>query len=548
MFFAGLLIISSAALVYLVNKEFLVVVPSYGGSLSEGIIGAPRFINPILAVSDADRDLSSLVYSGLLKATPHGDYIPDLAESYTTSPDGKTYTVSIRKNVTFQDGTPVTADDIVYTVGKTQDPELKSPERANWSGVVVEKIDDTTVQFTLKEPYAPFIKNLTLGIVPEHLWRDVSTDEFPFSDLNISPVGSGPFRVSAISRTAAGIPSSYTLVAFKQYSLGKAHLDKIILHFYKNEEGLVQGLTNGEIETANSLSPSTLHELQDFTIHHSSLNRVFAVFFNQNQSEVLRDSAVRHALNGAIDRDALVSVVLGGYGTPLREPVPPSIIKTPLPAVTPQMGDLALEAKNTLLQNGWVMGQDGVLTKTTGTGKKTKTMVLSFSLATGNVPELRAAAEYLKVAWQNMGAKVDIQVFNQGDLSQNVIRPRKYDALLFGEVIGRDLDLFAFWDSSQRVDPGLNIALYANATVDKILERLRATSDKQERQTLYQRFNSEIQKDIPAVFLYAPDFVYIVPKDVLGLDLGFIETPSDRFLSVTAWHRETDRVWPFFKK
>lgn len=548
MFFAGLLIVSSAALLYLVDQEFLVVVPTYGGSLSEGIIGAPRFINPVLAVSDADRDLSSLVYSGLLKATPDGDYVPDLAESYAMSPDAKTYTFIIRKGATFQDGTPVTVDDVAFTISKTQDAELKSPERANWNGVTVSKIDDRTIEFTLKEPYAPFIENLTLGILPKHLWQDVSTDEFPFSDLNISPIGSGPFRVRSISKTSSGIPSSYTLTAFDHYALGRAFLDQITLHFYKNEEGLTQGLTSGGIEAANSISPSTLKNLKDFSVQHSSLNRVFGVFFNQNQSATLRDNAVRHALNDAIDRDALVTDVLGGYGTPLTEPVPPSILHAPTFAKTTHSGDPALLAKNELLQNGWVTGPDGYLTKTIGSGKKAQTVTLTFSLATGNVPELRSAAEHLRASWQKMGAKVDVQVFNQGDLSQNVIRPRKYDALLFGEIVGRELDLFAFWDSSQRIDPGLNIALYANSTADKILERLRTTSDKAERQTLYQRFNSEIQNDMPAVFLYAPDFVYIVPKDVLGLNLGFIETPSDRFLSVTIWHRETDRVWPLFKK
>src|SRR6202044_2542956 len=100
---------------------------------------------------------------------------------------------------------------------------------------------------------------------------------------------------------------------------------------------------------------------------------------------------------------------------------------------------------------------------------------------TGNVPELRAAAQYLQETWARVGAKVDIQIYDQGDLSENVIRPRKYDALLFGEVIGRELDLFAFWDSSQRNDPGLNIAMYANSTADAALEDMRTTTDPTEQ-------------------------------------------------------------------
>jgi peptide/nickel transport system substrate-binding protein len=142
--------------------------------------------------------------------------------------------------------------------------------------------------------------------------------------------------------------------------------------------------------------------------------------------------------------------------------------------------------------------------------------------------------------------QVDVKVFEAGDLAQNVIRPRKYDALLFGEVVGRELDLFAFWHSSQRNDPGLNVAGYANSSADKILESLRATADQAQRQELYRQFEAELNADLPAVFLYAPDFVYSIPNDIEGLDLGLIENPGDRFLSVTQWHAQVDYVWPIF--
>jgi peptide/nickel transport system substrate-binding protein len=115
-------------------------------------------------------------------------------------------------------------------------------------------------------------------------------------------------------------------------------------------------------------------------------------------------------------------------------------------------------------------------------------------------------------------------------------------------VIGRELDLFAFWHSSQRNDPGLNIAGYANSAADKALEAMRTTADPKKRHQLLSAFLAELDKDIPAVFLYAPDFVYSVPNDIVGVDLGFIETPDDRFLSLPQWHKETDEVWPLFAK
>jgi peptide/nickel transport system substrate-binding protein len=546
--FAALAVASTFGLLYLVNMNLVVPTPARGGSLTEGIIGTPRFINPILAVSDADRDLTSLVYSGLLRATPEGGFAPDLAQSYTVSPDGRTYTFVIRSDAAFSNGSPLTAEDVAYTIGKIEDPALHSPLLPNWQGVTVQVLDERTLSFTLRSAYAPFAENLTLGIVPKALWQGVSDDEFPFSNLNTTPVGSGPYVVSTISRSTSGIPSSYALSANPHYALGEPYLATLTFKFYQSEQALEGALRSGDVESASGVSPQALGGLGD-DARTAPLSRVFGVFFNQSQSVVLRDASVREALNDAVDRQDLIKAVLGGYGTPLEGPVPPQLLSAAPPAdgAAAQAGSstLPMLARQKLLDYGWTLTA-GVLTHTVGKGKSAQTTPLHFTLATADVPELRAAAQYLKQAWGEMGAQVDVQVYDQGDLSQNVIRPRKFDALLFGEVVGRELDLFAFWHSSQRNDPGLNIAGYANPQVDKDLVALRTATDPAARQQLLGDASAQIQKDLPAVFLYAPDFVYSIPNDIAGVDLGSIETPSDRFLSVPQWHRDTDYVWPIF--
>jgi peptide/nickel transport system substrate-binding protein len=545
LFFAALLIGSSVGLLYLLESRFLVDAPAHGGMLTEGVIGSPRFINPLLAISDADRDLTALVYSGLLRAGENGGYVPDLAQHYEISEDGRTYTFVLRNNVVFHDGTPVTAEDVVFTITMAQDSALKSPLRANWDGITAEVVDPQTVRFILRTPYAPFIENLTLGILPKSRWGEVSDEEFPFSELNAEPVGSGPYQVTAIERASSGIATAYTLKSFGRYALGEPYLDTLLLRFYQNEQALIDALASGDVDSASGISPANLTGIANDTIRTSPLNRVFGVFFNQNQSALLRDAAVRRALDSSLNRMALVEQVLDRYGTPLHDPIPPTLMATALPEVAPTT-DLAAAARTSLIQAGWVLGEDGVLQKTTGTGNNKQTVRLEFDLATANVPELRAAAEYLRAAWGAMGARVNVQIFEAGDLAQNVIRPRKYEALLFGEVVGRELDLFAFWHSSQRNDPGLNIAGYTNTNADTALSSLRTTGDDTKRQELIRAFLTELNKDLPAVFLYAPDFVYSIPNEIAGVELGFIETPSDRFLSVYRWHRETDRVWPIF--
>jgi peptide/nickel transport system substrate-binding protein len=548
LFFSAGLVISSVSLLYMMNDRMLFSVPAYGGTLTEGIIGSPRFINPVLAMSDADRDLTTLVYSGLLRANADGGYTPDLAKSYTVSSDGLVYTFELHKDAVFSDGKPLTAEDVIFTIAKIQDPAVKSPLRASWEGVVVEAPDAHTLRFTLKSPYAPFIENLTLGILPKHLWQSVSSEEFTFSELNTSPIGSGPFKVADIARTASGIPASYNLVPFSKYIPGKAYLSHLILKFYQSEAALIAALRGGEIESASSLSPALLPNVEKTKVEKAPLSRVFGVFFNQNQSEVLRDPDVRAALEMAVNREELIARVLGGFGTAIRDPIPPNLIATQESVIASTSASGIEEARNYLARKGWKEREDGIFEKTTGTGKNASTKKLSFSVSTGNVPELRAAAEYLRQTWRAMGAEIDVKIFDQGDLSQNVIRPRAYDALLFGEVVGRELDLYAFWDSSQRNDPGLNIALYANTTVDDALKALRSTQNPDERAALYSKIRKELKNDIPAVFLYTPDFVYSVPNDIKGLRLGFIETPSDRFAGVSQWHRETDYVWPLFVK
>ncbi len=548
-FFALMLIGSTAALLIMVSHEFLVTVPAKGGSLTEGEIGAPRFVNPLLAISDADRDLVMLTYSGLLKATADGGFIPDLAESYTISEDGLSYDFTIKEGAVFQDGTPVLADDVIYTVALAQDPAIKSPKRANWDGVLVEKISDREIRFTLKVAYAPFIANTTMGILPKHLWKDVSAEEFPFSSLNVEPIGSGPYQVTHLVRNAAGIPESYELTAFNDYTLGTPYISEITLRFYESEQQLVNALLGGEIDAASGITPSHLSKVDPSLVFNAPLNRVFGVFFNQNESEVLRNASVRRGLTLAIDKQALVNEILSGYGTPIDGPLPPGLLKVAPVATSTPVATTTSSSENArayMESRGWKWSEDEhalVFQK-----DKNTTEVLAFELSTANIPELRAAAEYVRSAWEKMGARVEVKIFEQGDLNQNVIRPRKYDALLFGEVVGRELDLFAFWHSSQRNDPGLNIALYANAAADELLEVLRTASTEESRQETYQKFLAEITKDEPAVFLYSPDFTYVFPDNIEGLHLASVASPSERFLNVHEWHKEEDRVWSFLTR
>lgn len=521
--------IASLLGIYALERSFLVRVPAYGGSLTEGVAGTPRFANPILAISDTDRDLVALTYAGLMGQGPNGTVVPVLAESYTVSPNGTVYTFILRPNARFSDGTPVTADDVVYTVQKAQDPALKSPVLANWANIRAEAMDARTVRFTLPRAYAPFLQDTTLGILPAHLWRPVADTEFPFSPLMTNPVGAGPFQVAGVSRNKNGAITAYDLKTFKGYVLGRPYLDAIRLQFYADPAALTAAVKEGKVASAYGVAGT--HVLQ------APYSRIFGVFFNSAKEPLFERAEVRKALSIAIDRQGLVRDTLGGYGTPAMGPVPEGegISSLPIPDAATRIQD----AQAILKAAKWTYDED----QKVWMKGSVKLMV---TLTTSNVPELKTVASRVQADWQALGVPVTIELYAPNELTQAVIRPRNYGALLFGEVIGRSPDLYAFWDSSERTNPGLNVANYSNKKVDVILERMRTESDPALLQADLTQVNELIAADYPAAFMYTPDFVYTVPADLEGVSLSLVASPSDRFASVAHWYRMTELVWPFF--
>jgi peptide/nickel transport system substrate-binding protein len=550
------LALSALALLSGVNTAASTQVPAKGGSYTEGVVEPPRFINPVLALSQSDGDLTGLVYSGLTRALPDmpvssdskdgTSIVPDIAERYSISKDGTVYTFVLRNNATFHDGTPLTASDVLFTIQTIQRPDIKSPRRADWEGVVVSSPDPYTVVFTLQHAYAPFLENTTIGILPKHLWESVRAEEFPFNQLNTHPIGSGPYKIVSLQKDGSGAATSYKMVSFAKFALGVPYINNIDIYFYPNEDALIKAFNAKKIMGISGVTPSGLSalHLNDSIVMRVPLPRVFGVFFNQSHAPVLADSAVRAALNMAVDKSAIIDSILGGYGVTLSGPVPPGVFQYEQPMDSDRQipsSDRASAAMDILYKGGWKFDETAKL----WTKKK---QTLSISLATSDSPELSATANRLAEFWREAGIEVNVKIYPISELNTNIIRPRAYDAILFGEVVGRSLDLFAFWHSSQRNDPGLNLALYTNAKTDVLLAKARAETSRSTREELYNSFSAIIATEQPAIFLYSPEFIYVVPKSLYGVRLGALTTPSERLQNVYMWYTDTERVWNFFAK
>ena len=530
------------------NKNFKVVVPDFGGQITEGSIGSPRFINPLLATSETDRNLVALIYSGLMRTDSNGNIILDLADNLEISEDGLQYTFHISDKAKFHNGTPVTVDDVIFTVNKAKDPELKSPKRSNWEGVLVERVDDKTVRFTLNQAYEPFLQNTTLGILPRNIWEGVTSAEFAFSIYNSNPIGTGPYQIEKITRDSIGIPKTYILESYDDFILGKPYINKITFKFSKNEDELIEMYKEGKIETLHGISPEKAKQLQDngFQIQTTSLPRIFGIFFNQDKANVLASNSVRTALNMATPKDAVVTDVLFGFGQTIESPIP-DIFKNEseenLNSQKLSEEERITEAKKILEDAGWEKNAEGIYILDNKDGKK----MLSFSVATSNIKELVDAANKTIEAWKKVGAQVDLKVYDPNDFNQNIIRQRNYDAILFGLVVGKTADLYAFWHSSQRNDPGLNISGYANIKTDEILEKIRTLSKESDIQSDLITLENEIRKDSPAVMLYSPKFIYSVPKKIKGNEINYLVTAEERFTNIYKWYINTEQILRAFK-
>jgi peptide/nickel transport system substrate-binding protein len=480
-----ILIIVSAFGWIIVHKTITTVVaPNFGGSFTEGIVGSPQYINPVLSqASDSDRDVTELIFSGLTKYNSNGEIVPNLAQEYKIGDNGKTYEFTLRNDIIWHDGEKFTADDVVFTINTIQNPDFRSPLRVSWSGVEIEKIDDYKIRFKLKNAYSPFLANTTTGIIAKHIWEKITPENFSLVPENLKPIGTGPYELTKIKKDGDGFISYIRLEAFGNYESGKRpFIGKINLNFYPDEITAIKAYNRGQIDNLSLISiknKSLVRGESRSNIERLVLPRYFAVFFNQSKSKVLSDKIVRQALNYATNKKQIIEDVLGGEGETVDSPIPTGIWGH---ADGLKIYDFAQEHANNILEAAGWKDTDGDGIREKGIEK------LEIELVTTDMKELQQVANILQEQWSKIGVKTDVKILEIGEVQQEYVRPREYQALLFGEVLGFDPDPFSFWHSTQKKDPGLNLALYNNTKVDTLLKDARQILEPELRLKKYKEF------------------------------------------------------------
>ncbi|MDP2709206.1 MAG: ABC transporter substrate-binding protein [bacterium] len=561
-------------------KNHLSVIPVNGGDYTEGAIGLIKYINPLYSsVSDTDGDIAELVYSSLFKRGLNAELVNDLAESYEAAPDGKSYAIKIRPDAVWQNGAPLTADDIVFTFEAIKNVQYKSPLRTAFIGVEIEKTGDHAIKFNLAEPYAAFLDLLNFGILPQAQWRQIEPSAASLAELNLKPIGSGRYKFKSLVKDKSGNIRAYSLARNENYYGSRPRLDTFNFKFFVSLEEAISALNNNLIDGLAYLpeqEKAGVVAQDSLNFYNLNLPKLSAVFFNTKASAALTDKKVRQALAYAIDKKEIIKEVMASNARLIDGPILPGNF-----AFNDEIKkyDYDLATSTRLLEEaGWTTAElteqditqareyldqaeeseaeaeqdeqeiERVRLKLAmGAGRWLikNNDYLVIELTTVDNEEYGNTAALIAEFWSQIGVKTKLNLVAASQIQPGIIRPRKFSALLFGEITGADPDPYVFWHSSQIGQSGLNLADYANKEADKLLEDGRLSNDPEVRREKYKKFQEIIAEDEPAVFLYSPNYIYVQSKKIKGFGVTSIILPSDRFSGLDQWYVKTGKriIW-----
>lgn len=505
--------------------------PVPGGIYSEGMVGAFTNANPLYASSAPERAISRLVFAGLLKYDNGNNLVGDLAQDWSIGPAQTHYTLHLKKNLIWQDGQPLTSADVVFTFNTIKNINAQSSLYSAWKDITVSAPDATTVTFDLPNPLAAFPHSLTIGLIPQHLLKNIPAASLRSSTFNVSPIGAGPFRwkfVEVLGSPITDQEQRITLAAFDKYAGGRPKLDGFNLITYSTDSLLTSAFNAKQINAMSGLesSPEGLKSDKGIEVYPTPLTSAVMAFFNTSRG-VQNDINVRRALAAGVDRQPLANIT----GRPTQ------LVDSPL-----LRGQLGYDS--TITQRGYNFDQANQLLDQAGWKRGDKNLrykngqVLELSLRSQDTREYSLTSQYLQKQWEKLGVKVNATYYSGDDLQSQIVATHDYDVLVYGVSIGVDPDVFAYWDSSQAslTSQGhSNLSEYKSSAADEALEAGRTRTDNAIRAIKYKAFLTAWTSDVPALALYQPNFVYITRGPVFGYNRKADNSASDRFYNVENW-------------
>ena len=479
-----------------------------GGTVIAAEADTPSSLNPLLNQQLSTVDIDSAVFDGMVKVNDTGQFTPDLASSWTTSPDGLRWVFKLNPKATWQDGVPFTADDVVFTTGLVNNPLFPATSSLGFDHVKsIKAVGKEEVDITLTSPYAPFLQYWgTTFILPKHVLGQLPVDRIRTDDqFNRRPLGTGPFEISEF---AAG--DHVTLVANKSYFLGAPRLDKIIFRFVPNSTTSVNQIRTGEATLAGQTANLDARQFNALK-HQPGLTSYNTPGFNWQHIDLietgfLKDVKVRQALQMATPREKIIKLVALGYGVAqYADQSPAKAVYNK--AIESTFAFDTTKAAAVLAADGFTKGSNGVLQK----GGVPFNIDLYVDSAFSAQIEI---VQIIKQAWGQIGVNVNARPLDPATLFGRrgpLYDPQRFSsstmkAVEYEWIESAEPDDTFFWSTSQiisdKVKAGGNFDGYSNPAADTLMKQGLATSDLGKRKAIYTQLQTILANDVPDIWLY----------------------------------------------
>lgn len=507
---------------------------------TEGLVAknGVQNINPLFTdYNEADREVSRLVFSGLMKYDPEKKAVVEDMATLTVNEEKTEYTFTLRNGLKWHDGEPVTADDVYFTFHDVIENEGFPNEilRTNFDGVEIKKLDERTVQFILKKPNTFFVTNFITGLLPYHKLKNVDPADLLQNEFNRTPIGTGPYMVTEPAETFAGGRMQITLEQNPYYYGEKSEIELMRFIVFPTMEELLEQINS--VNAVVKISGKYILDFQNnkrFELMPYKLPQYTAVFMNMDTPIIKDGKAVRVALQKALDRDALVEAMTDKIVvyTPLLELDQKNWAEKPDAQV----------AQEGLYEAGYRYGPSdtehvGIRYDSDGNALELNLIARLYDEGSEQYEETAKVVSFLSDAWEAIGFAIRVELLPQ-DLFKERIMNRSYDLLLVGQSLGYNLDTYSYWHSTQASIGGQNFSDYKSFRVDSLIENVRATFDPGKRDSLLMELAQQIKDDVPAIFLYRPAYYYATDGKVSGVSLEGVVFPSDRFAGISLWKFE----------
>lgn len=514
------------------------------GDVSEiiiGTLGEAQTLNPILTNETEGTWRTMMMFDPLIQLDPVSfEPQPRLATSWEISEDGLTYTFTLRDDAQWHDGTPVTAEDVKFTLLEILAPDYTGPDAADWSVLVgaeavragdatdldgVQVIDDHTVTFVLNEPNAPFMVN-TLGNqpfipIPKHI---LEGEDMMTTDFNVAPLGNGPYKFVSWE-----VGNTFVMEANPDWWGDEPAIKRVVHRNIPDSQTLVIALEAGEIHGSLYALPTVADALQE----QENLNVMVVPFGAPNgfkfnlDHPVLSDMAVRQAIVHAIDTETYASEFLLGLGAAGIGPVAPGIWayneNLSLPEYSPELSMQLLE------DAGWVDSDGDGIREKDGT-----IATITAETNAGNVMRedfcTYSQASLLEVGidWQCEFKEWSVIVNDAGTGEFEAIQPQWATA----EIEPHELFNAFHTDGSN------NMGNYSNPELDELLEQGAVTVDQAERKAIYDRAQEIIMEEVPATYAWYRPFIQVIDTQYEGPWLQSSRLTGGIFRNLYEWEVE----------